>query len=51
MNQDNIHDALNMLDDELIHEVNKLRENRKKRKNMSMRLAPPTSLASKMVCM
>lgn len=38
MNQDNIHDALNMLDDELIHKVNKLRENSKKRKNMSMRL-------------
>ena len=35
MNQDNIHDALNMLDDELIHEVSKLRDIRKKRKSMS----------------
>ena len=32
MNQDNIHDALNMLDDELINEVSKLRDIRKKRK-------------------
>lgn len=39
MNQDNIHDALNMLDDELIHEVSKLREIRKKRKNMLVRLS------------
>lgn len=38
MNQDNIHDALNMLDDELINEVSKLRDIRKKRKNMSLRL-------------
>ncbi len=38
MNQDNIHDALNMLDDELIHEVSKLRDIRKKRKSMSVRL-------------
>lgn len=38
MNQDNIHDALNMLDDEMINEVNILRDMRKKRKNMSMRL-------------
>ena len=34
MNQDNIHDALNMLDDELINEVSKLRDIRKKRKNI-----------------
>lgn len=32
MNQDNIHDALNMLDDELINEVSKLRDIRKKEK-------------------
>ena len=38
MNQDNIHDALNMLDDELINEVSKLRDIRKKRKSMSVRL-------------
>lgn len=38
MNQDNIHDALNMLDDELINEVSKLRDIRKKRKGMSVRL-------------
>ena len=38
MNQDNIHDALNMLDDELINEVRKLRDIRKKRKSMSVRL-------------
>lgn len=38
MNQDNIHDALNMLDDELINEVSKLRDIRKKRKNMLVRL-------------
>lgn len=38
MNQDNIHDALNMLDDELINEVSKLRDLRKKRKSMSARL-------------
>ena len=38
MNQDHIHDALNMLDDELIHEVSKLRDIRKKRKSMSVRL-------------
>ena len=35
MNQDNIHDALNMLDDELINEVSKLRDIRKKRRSMS----------------
>lgn len=38
MNQDNIHDALNMLDDELINEVSKLRDIKRKRKTMSMRL-------------
>ena len=38
MNQDNIHDALNMLDDELINEVSKLRDIRKKRKSMLVRL-------------
>ena len=38
MNQDNIHDALNMLDDELINEVSKLRDIRKKRISMSVRV-------------
>ena len=37
MNQDNIHDALNMLDDELINEVSTIRDIRKKRKNMMVR--------------
>ena len=32
MNQDNIHDALNLLDDELIEEVSKIRDQRKKKK-------------------
>lgn len=39
MNQDNIHDALNMLDDELINEVSKIRDIRKKRKNMLVRFS------------
>lgn len=37
MNQDNIHDALKLLDDELINEVNKLRDIRKKRKSVWIR--------------
>lgn len=37
MNIDNLHDALNLLDDEFIEEVDKLRTKRKRRKNLSMR--------------
>lgn len=37
MNIDNLHDALNLLDDELIEEVDKLRTKRKRRKNLSVR--------------